>query len=156
MKSRQGFISNSSSSSFVVQIRILRSSDPLLSEEEINLLLSNGFQWSSVYDPAQVEFSPEGSWVSGTPTNALAVQVICNEDDVIELLVANNIPFTGLTHYGHNSVYFKRDGDIYYVSNKGLECHDPTEPNWFGYIPSHRRVKVKDFLAEQGTIDKGD
>jgi len=47
--------------------------------------------------------------------------VTCNEEEVIEFLVKNNIPFKASCHYNHEYISYKKDSDyIFEAMNYGL------------------------------------
>ena len=147
MKTRSGFVSNSSSSSFIVRVPCetdtkirLHDSDEMLTSEDLSKVQDYGFRPTTVYQASQLEAGCEtNEWYEGEKraiaenTRQLGYQVSCNEDEVIEFLVRNNIPFTGSTHYGHQSVFFRRDSkELIRVENSGLifemYCHSPDSP----------------------------
>jgi len=151
MKTRSGFVSNSSSSSFVVKVRSFFFSrtaekpEPLVSQEEVDKLLGYGFKWTSIDSPTRMEngFYPgqeDVIWRDAPPKEddddivcmgaVMGYRVTCNEDEVIAFLVSNNIPFSATTHYGNHSVFFRRgDEHLIYMENYGqtfemYEWHD--------------------------------
>ena len=126
MKTRNGFVSNSSSSSFVViitdnkRIPEERKKGPYITEEQKQKLLDYGFVYCITTDPMVVEKTPKAHWKSKEDNNILAYNVTCNEDEVIEFLVKNNISFSAVRHYGHTSVFYKKDADrILFMDNLG-------------------------------------
>jgi hypothetical protein len=128
MKIRNGFVSNSSSSSFVVQIKktLFDSikedngtyTNIIANEESISILKEYGFSYSltrSPFDEPQVEANEDLMCY-------MYYSVTCNQDEVIEFLVKNNIPFKASCHYGHCFVMFKKDDDqILEAYNFGME-----------------------------------
>jgi len=124
MKTRQGFVSNSSSSSFVVTVKDfpfnIVGKKQLISDEDVETLLRYGFKWSHMCSPISIEENKD--WEVDEPTDYLAISVICNQDIVIEFLTQENIPFKGIVHYGHESVFYKKDSPyVLQVRNLGLE-----------------------------------
>lgn len=115
MKIRNGFVSNSSSSSFIVELK-----DCKLSTNKLDKLIKSGFFytcaniWDVDYHRGMVNECDAES------ADNLAMYVVCNEDDVIQLLVDNRIPFIGLTHYGHNAtVYDGKSTTVSFYANLG-------------------------------------
>lgn len=136
MKIRNGFVSNSSSSSFIVHLepvtetsifKGMYSVDELLTPDDLKKVLAYGFQPTAYCSPSALEHN--GAWNSREEavcsvtdaTHHLGFSVSCNEDEVIEFLVENDIPFTGSTHYGHESVFYRRGSKtLLWIANPGL------------------------------------
>lgn len=111
MKIRSGFISNSSSSSFIVRMGEI-------TIEEANQLEDYGFKITGNYFASQEYIKGPGE---GDP-ESYGLTVLCNEGDVIGFLTKHNIPFHAYCHYGHYSAFFKRDDkQVLTARNKGLE-----------------------------------
>lgn len=124
MKIRNGFVSNSSSSSFLVKRekarwipypgeestgRVMEVYDVILTPEQENALSEFGFMKSKHWlDEERLEYSYE---------------VSCNQDCIAKFLIKNKIPFTASVHYGHytwfwngsdeNIICFVNYGEIY-------------------------------------------
>lgn len=133
MKIRSGFVSNSSSSSFICRLKDI-------TEDEIKLLKKYGFQYDGNYfssqtyhaGPSSEQISEENiqflsAIIDGIdPVNlrnapCLSFSVACNQDDVMKFLTDNNIPFEGTVHYGHYNVFFKRgEKFVMQVANAGM------------------------------------
>lgn len=122
MKIRIGFISNSSSSSFVVWNFDGR--EFLLNEKQIKLLEDFGFIPSDTYSIMDVECRTEKELRKKDESMrplSYVYSVHCNQEDVIEYLVNHKIPFRSLCHYGHWVCLF--DGKtIYRIPNFGLQA----------------------------------
>ena len=107
MKIRLGFVSNSSSSSFIVLVKAgepvsKHEEDFIASEEDIKKLVEYGFTETGTTNP----FRYEELRSVGCPDPivrseelALVYSVHCNQDEVIYFLVKNNIPFRASVHY---------------------------------------------------------
>lgn len=110
MKIRYGFVSNSSSSSFVVTYRKprdwLEKLPPQLSIEDEEKLLERGFR--RIGDDKE--------------TISYKYDVLCNESDVMEFLLREKIPFEAECHYGHYHVFYNREKDeVIWAWNYGCE-----------------------------------
>jgi hypothetical protein len=168
VKIRAGFVSNSSSSSFVVPIKTssLKSmfgqeETPLLDKNMIEKLLSLGFVYSKFPYPMDNYIIGPKRYTSSRPSDSLAIDVVCNQDEIIAQLVKLNVSFKGVCHYGHESVFFKAgDKEVTFVPNYGMVYEmyhwDPVEGqtnyvNDFGFKDlkkSIRKVPIKEYLSE--------
>lgn len=115
MKIRQSFISNSSSSSFIVENYQKQWNGSkfvdifLLTDQQKQILKDYGFE--GVHSISALN----ALLVTPTPTDLPPVfhfDVSCNEDEVIAFLLSNKIPFTAACHYGDYSIIY-RGGDTF-------------------------------------------
>lgn len=134
MKVRLGYVSNSSSSSFIVQIKptyfdihfnknLNAETSQLIANDKIEKLIKCGF----VYTPNPNPFFHENRMGACLVKNLnnekfLGLYVSCNEIFVLQFLVANDIPFNAATHYGHYYyTYNPEENIVYKFSNFGLK-----------------------------------
>lgn len=117
MKIRSGFVSNSSSSSFVVS-RIesrwaTKKPKKLLTKEQGVLLRKHGFRLADCYYPDQVDYIKKGEKLTSTQRKyANWVRFVsCNQDDEIEFLLKNRLSFTADIHYGHCTMIYDGESD---------------------------------------------
>jgi hypothetical protein len=112
MKNRDGFVSNSSTASFIIECMkdFPRDGKKLITDKEIKKLEDYGFWKSWVAYPEQIDYSEyKTNPLQGDDFYTYAYVVTCNELDTIGWLVENNIPFTADCHYGQYSIIFERD-----------------------------------------------
>ncbi len=123
MKIRTGFVSNSSSASFVVKIKketfleLEKDKNFLINEKDISKLKEYGFVESNLFSPF-INKEPLGSaehYVS------MKYFTSCNFEEVICFLVKNNIPFKAACHYDNKYVSYKKDSDyVFEAINYGI------------------------------------
>jgi hypothetical protein len=177
MKTRTGFVSNSSSSSFVVPIRkieiINRGGNLVVSTDKLQKLLKYGFKPTVYSTPSMLENSSmcmrSIEVVPLENAEALAYQVGCNELDVIAELLRLDVSFQASCHYGHESVFHKTGStEVWFIANPGVECEMygldalqndiksfEDDPRWNPLQRSpYRCESVASVLAEEELIDK--
>ena len=135
MKIRNGFVSNSSSSSFIVNryepvyhkpdksgTCKFKGHKSLLTKTQEKLLRKNGFtiQWASYPDhvrenkmvtPFEQKYDKQYNY---------ARCVICNQDEEIRFLLSNRISFTASEHYNHrNMAYDGKTDKLIIAENLG-------------------------------------
>lgn len=130
MKTRNGFVSNSSSSSFVVMRKDYLDNTTYLSKEDEKKLRKFGFKKVSCCYADQVEFNlfdqEMGNEVSKEYQYGYFVS--CNQDNVIWFLLKNNITFEGFCNYGHYHVFYQKDSKHFVIiPNYGQQA---TMTNW--------------------------
>lgn len=136
MKTRNGFVSNSSSSSFVVTHKpiILGDKTPkrILKDSEIRKLKKYGFEFNG-YD--------------------YTYSVSCNQDDVIEFLLKEKIPFTAECHYGHYHVFYIRETDeVVEAYNFGCEM-DTYKPDSVLEMYKNRKLKPYEIFTRKKYLE---
>lgn len=124
MKVRNGFVSNSSSASFVVVVMEFswetKSCERKISEEQEQKLLGLGFQYTKGYPPYLLR-NP-GERVVCSPKDfaekediSLCFDVTCNEDEVTEVLFRNKIPFMAMIQNGDFLQVYDGKSDFYEI-----------------------------------------
>lgn len=117
MKIRNGFVSNSSSSSFIVQIE----KSWIDSDDKINPMLADEEKIASLEKYGFIKtFSAHAcDWKMAKEDEASDIQhymgyrVSSNEEFVMAFLMKNNIPFKASCHYDHYFILFEKDEDCY-------------------------------------------
>lgn len=123
MKIRNGFVSNSSTSSFVVAVENWLFRNQKLTRRQKCLLIKFGFKPVNTFNPMTVMCTPQEELEKGIEGDYLSLGyfVYVNQDDVISFLAKERIPFKALTNYGTESVI--SDGHrIWFVPNKGINA----------------------------------
>ncbi len=128
MKIRNGFVSNSSSSSFVVNNKDFGKDVSTLSSDAVEFLLQEGFVGSNEYFPLSVQVNGVKSLMSNAKVPRTYIKnVFCNQSDVIEMLYANAIPFTAFCHYGCQLVAYDVEKKPYFLSNNYVNIEKSEE-----------------------------
>jgi hypothetical protein len=147
MKIRNGFVSNSSSSSFVVRAveaiyKPIRKGDSsssfgdssssfagwksLLTKKQIAKLKQYGFRRTWAHSPSQVPYTRE-EWDKHEAALikkkdghfSYGYDITCNQDEVIQFLLENKIPFLADEHYGHRSMFYDGKDKVVVAINFG-------------------------------------
>jgi len=173
MKIRNGFVSNSSSSSFIVKIgysivdKIMEEREPVASKEDIKKLEKYGFKKSNITSPFDkikkpyCEISEEEKYLTGEKFVSMRYYVSCNQDEVICFLVKNNIPFKASCHYDNEYVSFKKDSDyIFEAENYGIaiDMYGEDRLTFEGMEEKEpiRKVSVKEYLENNSHWENED
>jgi len=140
MKTRNGFVSNSSSASFVVPLEVVThhgnnktTRKTLLSPEEIELLITYGFWKSCNRDPfSHSEWGYNCNKCEGNTNKELCssdvfrdmylrYDISCNEGEPIQFLLEHNIPFyAGMDYEGQLMVYKRGMTKVLILQNEGI------------------------------------
>jgi len=178
MKTRNGFVSNSSSSSFVVKYYDKphgKSRQYHLDKSEISKLKKNGFKstwrptahsyymWGAM-DEEEKKDEKQIDALADFLCIGLGKSVTCNQDDEIEFLLKNNISFIACCHYGDYHVFYKKNSKYFFkvknvgndaetwlkfISNSGPESiKKEYQDNWF------EKIRIKKFLKRQEEWEK--
>ena len=127
MKVRNGFVSNSSSSSFIVQFREQfnfegKNKQFLIPTSQMDKLEKFGFWKTSAYYPDQVSWGDKDREIDESLISAYGYELSCNEWEVLEFLVKNKIPFKALCHYEHYYIQYDKGKDYVFIArNFGKE-----------------------------------
>lgn len=157
MKTRNGFVSNSSSSSFVVP----RYNGPwdkkpvkCLTRSQERLLERHGFIMDLCFYPDQVpdtyesvpEFikkeQPFVNWVKS---------VTCNQDDELQFLISKHISFVSDIHYQHYTmIYDGKTDDLLIAQNFGKQAQmaGSDQINFDSDTPPIQKMKGVEYLKK--------
>jgi hypothetical protein len=166
MKVRQGFVSNSSTSSFIVKVNddlnLAKGFKPL-SKKKVDLLKKHGFYECMCPSPELLDGKEtetkrikvfksdrEQSYLKAKKKcpkykiQYLGYRVICNQDFALDFLVYNDIPFVASVHYGHYTYVYKEGGQyIYILNNFGLQEDDDPEK----FFKNKKDMKAEGIIA---------
>lgn len=130
MKRRQGFVSNSSASSFIVIRKDFMDKKIFLSKQDEKIIRKFGFKKVSCYYADQVDYDflcqERGEKIS--KQYQYGYSVVCNQDDVIYFLLKNNISFEGICEYDHYHVFYQKNAKYFLrIQNYGQQA---SMSNW--------------------------
>lgn len=129
---RTGFVSNSSSSSFIVQVTAFDNTRlehvRCLNPDKESVLVEAGFEYTGMHDPMWFEhgalddsgYEPED--VQFFFGKYLGLRVSCNQDEIVQLLVTHDIPFHASVQYDEEELHW--DGispNIVSIQNYGRQ-----------------------------------
>jgi len=119
MKIRNGFVSNSSSSSFIVSVKHFKTDKMILSFEDQEKLLDFGFKFTDCLSINHYCYEEDKE---SEENYALGISMNCNQDEVISFLLKNNIPFCASIHYNHRMMFYQKDEEhVLVLNNFGVE-----------------------------------
>lgn len=149
MKIREGFVSNSSTASFLVKHKEWFSQDktPLLSNKEIAILEKLGFRKTNASYPEQIKEDEE---VKDTDYYNYGYFIVCNEFEILEELIKNKIPFIADCHYDQYTVVYERDSkyvDVFINGGKHYSMGLGTAKELSNKYCA-KRFTIKKFLKE--------
>jgi hypothetical protein len=156
MKIRNGFVSNSSSSSFVVTclpwvlFRKGKSNKKILTEKQESVLIKYGFKKTTISNPSAIENNPDSLEKEFCEANEkegynYGFNIFCNQQDVIDFLTKNRIPFKAVTHYDDDVVIYN-GGDTYFtIPNLGnrisMHGHEDPKKEFLETIMGHSLIE---------------
>ncbi len=113
MKIRHGFVSNSSSSSFLIKSKEIDRT-ALLTDSEIELLRANKFKPSNIISVSYLFYNNNNKSFAKDIENNISyqMQISCNQDIVIAFLLKNNISFSGLCVNGTEWLFYKKNSTV--------------------------------------------
>ena len=140
MKTRHGFVSNSSSSSFVVRRNGGIKDAIITTPEQEKVLLEYGFRKTFAHSPEDVpafydekewkkeeKFLKKKEWID---RYNFGYEVACNQAEVMIFLIENRIPFAASCHYGMESVIYTGESDEVFMGRnygRSLEVYGPPD-----------------------------
>ena len=113
MKTRNGFVSNSSSSSFIVKVKDYFGAKSVkkLTKDQIKKIEKFGFRKTVAGCPDSVDNDSYIQALISRNYFNYGYTVTCNQDEPIEFLLKNRISFEAEIHYGHESWYYDGETD---------------------------------------------
>lgn len=154
MKFRQGYVSNSSSASFVVEVKkdFFHGNEMLLNKEQIELLENIGFKYVSGYpiniiNSTSIEEEKECVSIGDINPNepvCMIYWVLCNEEDVIDPCIEHHIPFYALINYDAWFYVYDGESDYYEIY-----------PNYPQLYPYDKRKEIRGVFYKDELVNDG-
>lgn len=110
MKIRNGFVSNSSSSSFLIRYKKYDGT-LLLSDEEVKLLQDYNFRTSNFTSVSNL-FYKYDSVITEKNEISYCRNVLCNQYSVASFLLKNKIPFSAICSNGTEWLFYEKDSTV--------------------------------------------
>ena len=155
MKIRNGFVSNSSSSSFIVQIKKMwkeEKDNTIATEEDIKKLKKYGFKKTKVRSPFNYKDCKKHKCVKNEEKHYMGYYLFCNQDEVAEFLIKNNIPFKASIHYDQKLFLYNRDDDNILIAQNPGHIIDMYGKKYWSNIyssseqPIVEKIPIKDYI----------
>ena len=176
MKVRTGFVSNSSSSSFVVRVKDILDCrvgyTRVISKEQEEFLLNHGFAYTHANIPERIEFYDDNishrghaGWKADEKTDNLGFHIGVNQDFVLRFLLKNKIPFSASVHYGHETILYKpawesflqiQNVGVNYAMYDFLRKCDDSDIIRLSNDPTFKWVYIGTYLEETAYLEEDD
>ena len=162
MKIRNGFVSNSSSSSFVVELHKWDDTTPdyLISKQQINVLINSGFKFYDQYyttllygrvdDLMEIKELPSPGEQLNDKLISAYTDVVCNQWDILEILIQHKIPFLASIH--NDDHLYVWDGKTDYINCFTNFCNMYVPGNMnttINYLKSYKPYFKLDLKGQQ-------
>lgn len=150
MKIHNGFVSNSSNSSFLIRMSDWNLKTKLLTKKEESLLRKYGFKKTSLWFSDQIRDDTTLCEKVSQSYN-YGHYVVCNQDEVILFLLTHNIPFEATCHYGHETVIYEKNSSYFLtIQNYGVQAIMHREDIFSkDYSKPIVKTNVKKWIKEQ-------